>query len=67
MVESGTGLRERMAAERQAFALPLQALAKRAAVTCTENSSVADAVRIMQQHDVGSVIVADARSRPCGI
>lgn len=67
MVETGTGLRERMAAERQAFALPLQALARRAPVTCDESHSVADAVRIMQEHDVGSVIVIDARSRPCGI
>ncbi|MGH8708202.1 MAG: DUF294 nucleotidyltransferase-like domain-containing protein, partial [Burkholderiales bacterium] len=67
MVEAGTGLRERMAAERQAFALTLQALVRRAVVSCDESRSVADAVRSMQEHDVGSVIVVDARSRPCGI
>lgn len=67
MPEVGAGLRERMAAERQAFALPLRALARRAAVTCPENGSVADAVRIMQDNDVGSVVIVDARSRPCGI
>ncbi|HSA88519.1 MAG TPA: DUF294 nucleotidyltransferase-like domain-containing protein [Burkholderiales bacterium] len=67
MAESGKTLRERMAAERQAFALPLQALAKRAAVTCREDESVAAAVRVMQENDVGSVIVVDGLSRPRGI
>lgn len=67
MAEPRSGPRERLAAERQAFALPLQALARRAAVTCRENDSVAEAVRTMQEHDVGSVIVVDARARPCGI
>jgi len=60
-------LRERMAAERQAFALPLRALATRAVVTCEEHRSVADAVRIMQANDVGSVIIVDAQARPRGI
>jgi CBS domain-containing protein len=67
VAEVGKGLRERMAAERQAFALPLQALARRAVVTCAETDSVAAAVRVMQENDVGSVIVVDARSRPSGI
>ncbi|HJS37778.1 MAG TPA: DUF294 nucleotidyltransferase-like domain-containing protein [Burkholderiales bacterium] len=67
MAEPGANLRERMAAERQAFALPLQALVGRAPVTCGEQDRVADAVRIMQEHDVGSVIVVDARARPLGI
>lgn len=67
MPEPRIDLRERMAGERQAFALPLRALARRAVVTCEEHRSVADAVRIMQANDVGSVIVVDAQSRPCGI
>ena len=67
MTEPRPGLRERMAAERQAFALPLQALARRAVVTCEERCSVADAVRVMQDNDVGSVIVVDAHAHPVGI
>ena len=67
MSEPGVDLRERMAGERQAFALPLRALATRAVVTCEEHRSVADAVRIMQANDVGSVIIVDAEQRPCGI
>ncbi|MGH8720669.1 MAG: DUF294 nucleotidyltransferase-like domain-containing protein, partial [Burkholderiales bacterium] len=67
MPEPRIDLRERMAGERQAFALPLRALARRAVVTCDEHRSVADAVRIMQANDVGSVIIVDAQSRPRGI
>ncbi|MGH8708579.1 MAG: DUF294 nucleotidyltransferase-like domain-containing protein [Burkholderiales bacterium] len=67
MAEPRIELRERMAGERQAFALPLRALAKRAVVTCEEHRSVAEAVRIMQANDVGSVIIVDAQSRPRGI
>lgn len=67
MAEPGAGLRERMANERQAFALPLQALARRELVTCREDCSAAEAARIMDANDVGSVIVLDAQSRPCGI
>jgi CBS domain-containing protein len=67
MAESRIDLRERMAGERQAFALPLRALATRAVVTCGEHCSVADAVRIMQANDVGSVIIVDAEHRPRGI
>jgi CBS domain-containing protein len=67
MAEPAKELRERMAAERQAFALPLQALVGRAPVTCAEGARVGDAVRLMQERDVGSVIVVDAQSRPRGI
>ncbi|HEX5092778.1 MAG TPA: DUF294 nucleotidyltransferase-like domain-containing protein [Burkholderiales bacterium] len=67
MAEPRIDLRERMAGERQAFALPLQALASRAVVTCEEHCSVADAVRVMQANDVGSVIIVDAQHRPRGI
>ena len=51
----------------EAFALPLQALVRRAVVTCAETDSVVAAVRVMQENDVGAVIVVDARSRPSGI
>jgi CBS domain-containing protein len=67
MAEPRIDLRERMAGERQAFALPLRALVRRTVVTCEEHRSVADAVRIMQANDVGSVIIVDAQSQPRGI
>jgi CBS domain-containing protein len=67
MAETSIDLRERMAGERQAYALPLRALARRAVVTCEEHRSVADAVRIMQENDVGSVIIVDAQRHPRGI
>ena len=67
MAEPRPDLRERMAGERQAFALPLQALVRRAVITCEEQRSVAEAARIMQDSDVGSVIIVDAHSRPAGI
>jgi CBS domain-containing protein len=67
MAEPGAGLRERTANERQAFALPLQALARRELVTCREDCSTTEAARIMHENDVGSVIVLDAQARPSGI
>lgn len=67
MAEARASQRQRMASERQAFAQPLRALVKRPAVTCDERRSVAEAARIMRDHDVGSVVIVDARSRPLGI
>lgn len=67
MAELRDGLRQRMAGERQAFALPLRALPRRAPVTCDEHRSVAEAARVMRAHDVGSVVIVDDRSRPLGI
>ncbi len=67
MAEPGSGRRERTAGERQAFALPLQALARRALVTCREDCRAAEAARIMDLNDVGSIVVLDDRSRSCGI
>jgi CBS domain-containing protein len=67
MAERRDSLTLRMAGERQAFAQPLRALVKRAPVTCEEQHSVAQAARIMRAQDVGSVVIVDARQRPCGI
>lgn len=60
-------LRQRMAGERQVFAQSLGTLIKRPPVVCEEHRSVADAARIMRDHDVGSVVIVDARSQPTGI
>ena len=67
MAEERDGLTQRMAGERQAFAQPLRALVRRAPVTCEERHSVAQAARIMRAQGVGSVVIVDARQRPCGI
>jgi len=60
-------LRQRMAGERHAFAQTLRTLVKRSAVVCEEHRTVAEAARIMRDHDVGSVVVVDSGSRPTGI
>ncbi|MGB5079242.1 MAG: DUF294 nucleotidyltransferase-like domain-containing protein, partial [Burkholderiales bacterium] len=67
MAEERDGLTQRMAGERQAFAQPLRALVRRVPVTCEERHSVAQAARIMRAQDVDSVVIVDARQRPCGI
>ncbi len=60
-------LRQRMAGERQLFAQSLGTLIKRPPVVCEEHRTVADAARLMRDHDVGSVVIVDSRSRPSGI
>lgn len=67
MPEARDGLRERMAGERQAFAQPLRALVKRPPVVCEARRSVAEVAGLMQSEDVGSVVLVDAKSQPCGI
>jgi CBS domain-containing protein len=60
-------LEHRLAGEQQTLALPLRALIRNQPVVCREDQSVRDAVAIMHQRGVGSVVVVDADSRPLGI
>ena len=60
-------LEHRLAGEQQTLALPLRALIRNAPIVCREDRSVREAVAIMHQHGVGSVVVVDADSRPVGI
>ena len=60
-------LEHRLAGEQQTLALPLRALLRQAPVVCREQQSVREAVAIMHEHGVGSVVVVDADSRPVGI
>ena len=67
MPEVRDRLRERMAGERQAFAQPLRALIKRPPVVCEQGCSVAQAAETMRSNDVGSVVIVNPESQPCGI
>lgn len=60
-------LEHRLAGEQQTLALPLRALLRNEPIVCREGQSVREAVAIMHQHGVGSVVVVDADSRPVGI
>jgi CBS domain-containing protein len=57
----------RLAGEQRVFAPPLGSLVRRAPVVCAEATGVDEAVRLMHQENVGSVVVVDQRSRPVGI
>lgn len=57
----------RLAGEQQLFAPPLGSLLRRAPVVCTEQASAAEAVRIMRDEGVGSIVVLDSRASPIGI
>lgn len=60
-------LEHRLAGEQQTLALPLRALLRNEPIVCREYQSVREAVAIMQQRGVGSVVVVGADSRPVGI
>lgn len=60
-------LEHRLAGEQQTLALPLRALIRNQPIVCREGQSVREAVAIMHEHGVGSVVVVDAGSRPVGI
>lgn len=57
----------RLAAEHQVFAPPLASMVRRAPVTCGEELSTGEAVRLMRGQRVGSVVVVDRAARPVGI
>ena len=67
MSPTKTQLEHRLAGEQQTLALPLHALIRREPIVCREAHSVREAVAIMHQHGVGSVVVTDADARPVGI
>lgn len=46
---------------------PLQALALRTPVSCAANWPLADAVRLMHQAQVGSIVIVDQQQQPQGI
>ena len=67
MLPKKVQLEHRLAGEQQALALPLRALIRKEPIVCREDQSVREAVAIMYQHGVGSVVVVDHDSRPVGI
>jgi CBS domain-containing protein len=67
MLQKKVEIEHRLAGEQQTLALPLRALVRNAPIVCREDRSVREAVAIMHQHGVGSVVVVDADSRPVGI
>lgn len=60
-------LERRLAGEQQTLARPLRALIRNEPVVCREHLSVREAVGIMHERGVGSVIVVDGATRPIGI
>jgi CBS domain-containing protein len=60
-------LERRLAGEQQTLALPLRALIRNEPIVCREDQSVREAVAIMHERGVGSVIVVDADFLPVGI
>jgi CBS domain-containing protein len=60
-------LEHRLAGEQQMLALPLRALIRNEPIVCREDQSVREAVTIMHERGVGSVIVVDVDFRPLGI
>jgi CBS domain-containing protein len=60
-------LEHRLAGEQQTLSLPLRALIRNEPIVCRDDQSVREAVAIMHQHGVGSVVVVDPDSRPVGI
>ncbi len=54
-------------AEQQSLTSPLAALISRAPVTCTESTTVREALEMMQHHRVGSIVAVDSEFRPAGI
>jgi CBS domain-containing protein len=57
------GLELRLAGEHQVFAPPLASMVRRTPVTCGEELSTGDAVRLMRSQRVGSVVVVDRAGR----
>lgn len=60
-------LERRLAGEQQTLARPLRALIRNEPVICREHLSVREAVGIMRERGVGSVVVVDGGARPIGI
>src|SRR5512139_2282960 len=53
--------------EQQSLASPLAAIIRRAPVTCSPDTSVRQALEVMREQRVGSMLAADKDGRPLGI
>ncbi|HEY6093470.1 MAG TPA: DUF294 nucleotidyltransferase-like domain-containing protein [Gallionellaceae bacterium] len=53
--------------EQQSLASPLSAIIRRAPVTCSPDTSVRQALEVMREQRVGSMLAADQDGRPLGI
>jgi CBS domain-containing protein len=53
--------------EQQSLASPLSAIIRRAPVTCSADTSVRQALEVMREQRIGSMLAADADGRPLGI
>ena len=56
-----------MAAVPETLTTPLSSLLRRAPVTCAPDMAVREALALMRQHRIGSILVADAEGRPAGV
>ncbi|MBI4937816.1 MAG: CBS domain-containing protein [Nitrosomonadales bacterium] len=53
--------------EQQSLTSPLSAIIRRAPVTCTPGTSVREALALMREHGIGSMVAVDERQSPLGI
>ena len=53
--------------EQQSLASPLSAIVRRAPITCSPDTTVRQALEVMQKQRIGSMVAADADGRPLGI
>lgn len=53
--------------EQQSLTSPLSAIIRRAPVTCTPGTSVREALALMREHGIGSMIAVDEGQSPLGI
>jgi CBS domain-containing protein len=53
--------------EQQSLASPLSAIIRRAPVTCSPDATVRQALEVMREQRVGSMVAVDADGRPLGI
>jgi CBS domain-containing protein len=67
MTRKARFLEQRIAGEQQVLARPLRALVQRPPVTCRGEQSIREAVALMHEHQVGSVVVVDSAGQPIGV
>ena len=53
--------------EQQSLASPMSAIIRRAPVTCAPGTTVRQALEVMREQRIGSMVAADADGRPLGI
>ncbi len=54
-------------AEQQSLASPLSAIIRRAPVTCSPDTTIRQALNVMREQRIGSMVAADENGRPLGI